>query len=90
MISQLLNRPLGLQIYSRYQRFGFDKGICYKMYENGKIEGFSEDAIVVNRIPTMILTVNSHYLNRSKSDRLPTSKLMSSSPGCSQGVPEYE
>lgn len=60
----------------------------YKIWYNGEIEGFGEDATVINRIPTVMIKKAADYLSKLRAPLSPASH--GSSPlGASQGTPEY-
>ena len=59
-----------------------DDGKHYKVYENGLIEGFSDNAVVLNRIQQRFL----NQFSRSHASESPTSKETFSLSGQSQVV----
>jgi hypothetical protein len=60
----------------------------YKIFANGKTEGFDEPHYIINRCRSYFHAMLEYYDNRSKSPTSPHSSPTSSFDGASQGTPE--
>jgi hypothetical protein len=65
----------------------FDKNRKYEIFANGKIRGFSRNAIVINRVPSIIALQKAIQFNKENAPACPTSNDKPSLLGFSQGTP---
>ena len=59
----------------------------YKVYDDGKLEGFPAEGVIINRIPVRVAEKVAHWCDLITSGS-PTNNAKSFICGCSQGTPE--